>query len=109
MNDELLMKFIDGKTTPEETEVVVAYLSAHPEEAQEWMQMEVAARLADTRPAVAVSEADAASSVARRVKPKVVRLNWIISAVTAVAASVVAVVMFDIESEAPGVMPPPVS
>lgn len=37
MNDDLLIKFISGKTTHQETEIVAAYLSEHPQESQEWL------------------------------------------------------------------------
>ena len=65
MNDDLLIKFISGKTTHQETEIVAAYLSEHPQEAQEWLQMEQAARMADKKPAVGLPQAEAQASVAK--------------------------------------------
>lgn len=98
MNDDLLIRFIDGRTTPEETEFVLSELSRDGDAAKEWMQMVQGARLADTKP---VEHIDSDEFIARTlgnsssVQPKgrkVVRLPWIISGITAIAASVAVVV-----------------
>lgn len=110
MNDDLLIKFISGKTTHQETEIVAAYLSEHPQEAQEWLQMEQAARMADKKPAVGIPQAEAQASVAKVLgsvhatpgtKNRVVRMTWIFGGVAAVAASVVLALMLIIPAEAP--------
>lgn len=110
MNDDLLIKFISGKTTHQETEIVAAYLSEHPQEAQEWLQMEQAARMADKKPAVGIPQAEAQASVAKvlgsvhttpRTKNRVVRMTWIFGGVAAVAASVVLALMLIIPADAP--------
>lgn len=110
MNDDLLIKFISGKTTHQETEIVAAYLSEHPQEAQEWLQMEQAARMADKKPAVEIPQAEAQASVAKVLgsvhttpgtKNRVVRMTWIFGGVAAVAASVVLALMLIIPADAP--------
>ena len=110
MNDDLLIKFISGKTTHQETEIVAAYLSEHPQEAQEWLQMEQAARMADKKPAVGIPQAEAQASVAKVLgsvhttpgtKNRVVRMTWIFGGVAAVAASVVLALMLIIPADAP--------
>ena len=110
MNDDLLIKFISGKTTHQETEIVAAYLSEHPQEAQEWLQMEQAARMADKKPAVEIPQAEAQASVAKVLgsvhttpgtKSRVVRMTWIFGGVAAVAASVVLALMLIIPADAP--------
>ena len=110
MNEDLLIKFISGKTTHQETEIVAAYLSEHPQEAQEWLQMEQAARMADKKPAVGIPQAEAQASVAKVLgsvhttpgtKNRVVRMTWIFGGVAAVAASVVLALMLIIPADAP--------
>lgn len=110
MNDDLLIKFISGKTTHQETEIVAAYLSEHPQEAQEWLQIEQAARMADKKPAVGIPQAEAQASVAKVLgsvhttpgtKNRVVRMTWIFGGVAAVAASVVLALMLIIPADAP--------
>lgn len=104
MNDELLMRFIDGTATPEEVETVMAYLSKDGEAAKEWLQMVQATRLADTPPAMQVSEQDAERFVLSSLKKsevmsipsaskKVRRLPWILSGVAVAAAAAVALVV----------------
>ncbi len=94
MKDDLLIRFIDGKTTPEETEAVINELSQDGEAAKEWIQMVQGARLADTKPAQNISSEEfVARTLASRTerqteRRKIVRLPWIIGSVTAVAASV---------------------
>lgn len=98
MNDDLLIRFIDGKTTPEETEFVLNELSRDGDAAKEWMQMVQGARLADTDPIVHIEPGDFIArtlekgSSVRSQGRKVVRLPWIISGITAVAASVAVIV-----------------
>lgn len=98
MNDDLLIRFIDGKTTTEETEFVLNELSRDGDAAKEWMQMVQGSRLADTDPIVHIEPGDfiartleKGSSVQSRGR-KVVRLPWIISGITAVAASIAVIV-----------------
>lgn len=96
MKDELLMRFIDGTATPEEVETVIEILSKDDDATKEWMQMAHAARLADTPPAVAVSEHEAEKFVTHALHKaekdtavpsgKVRRLPWIISGVSVAAA-----------------------
>lgn len=98
MNDDLLIRFIDGKTTPEETEFVLSELSRDGDAAKEWMQMVQGARLADTKPAQEIfsDEFIAKTLATKTVQPakrkRVVSLPWIISGITAVAASVAVIV-----------------
>lgn len=98
MKDDLLIRFIDGKTTPEEAELVLEELSRDGEATKEWMQMVEGARLADTIPMVNIDPDDfisrtlAKTTVVRPERRKLVRLPWIISGITAVAASVAVVV-----------------
>lgn len=97
MKDDLLIRFIDGKTTPEETELVLKELSQDGPAAKEWMQMAQGARLADTEPIVNIDAGDfiartlAKKSEGQSAKRKVVRLPWILSGITAVAASIAVV------------------
>lgn len=98
MNDDLLIRFIDGKTTPEETEFVLNELSRDGDAAKEWMQMVQGARLADTKPVQEIfsDEFIAKTLTGRTVQPakrkRVVSLPWIISGITAVAASIAVIV-----------------
>lgn len=94
MKDDLLIRFIDGKTTPEETELVLKELSQDGEAAKEWMQMVQGARLAGTKPLVDIDSETFVSKtltdrqVVKQTGKKAVRLPWIISGIAAVAASV---------------------
>lgn len=94
MKDELLIRFIDGNTTPEETELVLKELSQDGSAAKEWLQMVQGARLADTDPIINVDSDDfvaktlAEKSSAQPECRKTVRLPWLISGITTVAASV---------------------
>lgn len=94
MKDELLIRFIDGNTTPEETELVLKELSQDGSAAKEWLQMVQGARLADTDPIINVDSDDfvaktlAEKSSAQPERRKTVRLPWLISGITTVAASV---------------------
>lgn len=101
MKDELPMRFIDGTATPEEVETVIDMLSKDDNAAKEWMQMAHAARLADTPPAVTISEQEAEKFVqetlhktevaAATPSGKVRRMPWIFGG--AVAAAAVALVV----------------
>lgn len=94
MKDELLIRFIDGNTTPEETELVLKELSQDGSAAKEWLQMVQGARLADTDPIINVDSDDfvaktlAEKSSAQPERRKTVRLPWLISGITTAAASV---------------------
>lgn len=94
MKDELLIRFIDGNTTPEETELVLKELSQDGSAAKEWLQMVQGARLADTDPIINVDSDDFVAktltekSSAQPERRKTVRLPWLISGITTVAASV---------------------
>ena len=101
MNDDLLIKFISGKTTHQETEIVAAYLSEHPQEAQEWLQMEQAARMADKKPAVGIPQAEAQASVAKVLGSVHTTPGTKNRGVAAVAASVVLALMLIIPADAP--------
>lgn len=100
MNDELLMRFIDGTATSEEVETAMEMLSKDDQAAKEWLQMVQAARLADTPPAAPVLEHEAAKFVqgtlhkteteASVQSGKVKHLPWILS-VGSVAAALVLV------------------
>lgn len=104
MKDDLLIRFIDGRTTPEETECVLRELSQDGEAAKEWLQMVQGARLADTKPLQRItSDEFIVKTLAEKngVPPKdgkVVRLPWIIGGIAAVAASVALVVTFTINN-----------
>ena len=101
MKDELLMRFIDGTATEKEVEAVMEMLSKDDAAAKEWMQMAHAARLADTPPAVTISEQEAEKFVqetlhktevaAATPSGKVRRMPWIFGG--AVAAAAVALVV----------------
>lgn len=99
MNDELLMKFIDGTATQEEAETVIEELSRDGEAAMEWMQIVQAARLADTAPSVEIPENEALEYVSDKLKThkpagrKTVRLPWIIGSLAAAAALALTVIM----------------
>ena len=96
MRDELLMRFIDGTATPKEVETVMEMLSKDDAAAKEWMQMAHAARLADTPPAVMVSQQEAEKFVqetlhktevaAATPSGKVRYMPWIFGGVAAAAA-----------------------
>lgn len=109
MKDDLLIRFIDGRTTPEETELVLKELSQDGEAAKEWMQMVQGARLAGTKPLQEIDSEDfIAKTLARKSaqaeKPrKVVRLPWILSGITAVAASVAIIATVMIKPSGPDV------
>ena len=101
MKDELLMRFIDGTATEKEVEAVMEVLSKDDAAAKEWMQMAHAARLADTPPAVTISQQEAEKFVqetlhktevaAATPSGKVRRMPWIFGG--AVAAAAVALVV----------------
>lgn len=103
MKDELLMRFIDGTATSEEVKAVMDMLSEDGEAAKEWMQMAHAARLADTDPAMEISELEAERFVLKTLhktevkaagpKRKVRFMPWILSG-AAVAAAVAVIISF---------------
>lgn len=109
MNDDLLIRFIDGKTTPEETEFVLNELSRDGDAAKEWMQMVQGARLADTKPAQEVFSDEfiaktlATKTVQSSKRKRVVSLPWIISGITAVAASVAVIVTVMVNHDNTGI------
>ncbi len=74
MQDELLIKFIDGKCSPEETEEVIRELSQEGGESQEWLQMQAASSLVGTKPFETVQTADA-----RRFVSEVIARDHIVS------------------------------
>lgn len=94
MNDDLLIKFIDGKTTPEETELVLKELSQDGDASKEWLQIVQGARLADSKPIVNIEPDDfvvktlAKSPTVQSEHKKVIRLPWFVSGIIAIAASV---------------------
>lgn len=98
MKDELLIRFIDGKTTPEETEMVLKELSQDGSAAKEWMQMAQGARLAGKKPLKHIDAYEfvektlASKKVVGPRGRKVVRLPWIIGGIAAAAASVAIIV-----------------
>lgn len=85
MKDELLMKFIDGTATADEVETVMDVLCRDDEMAREWLQMVQAAKLADTAPAVRITEGEALERVSRRMK-KPMRPYWLLGSIAAAAA-----------------------
>ena len=108
MKDELLIRFIDGNTTPEETDLVINELSKDGEFAKEWIQMVQGARIAGTEPLQNIVPTDVISRTlteksvnSRRVR--VISLPWIISGISAVAASVAIIVAVMIKSDNTGV------
>lgn len=109
MKDDLLIRFIDGRTTPEETELVIRELSQDGEAAKEWMQMVQGARLADKRPLQEINSDEfvaktLAQNTARAAKTgKVLRLPGIIGGIAAVAASVAIIVTVVMKSSDPEV------
>ncbi|MGM9739751.1 MAG: hypothetical protein ACI3ZP_04025, partial [Candidatus Cryptobacteroides sp.] len=82
MQDELLIKFIDGKCSPEETEEVIRELSQEGGDSREWLQMQAASSLVGTKPFETVRTADArrfVSGVIARdqiVSPRRKALRW---------------------------------
>ena len=109
MKDDLLIRFIDGRTTPEETELVIRELSQDGEAAKEWMQMVQGARLADKRPLREINSDEfiaktLAQNTSGTVKTgKVLRLPRIIGGIAAVAASVAIIVTVVMKSSDPEV------
>lgn len=97
MQDELLIRFIDGKCTREESEKAIEELSRDGNGATEWLQMVAATRLADSEPVRPVSSADArgfvsgtmartAETLARR--RRIIRWASVTAGLCAVAASI---------------------
>lgn len=97
MQDELLIRFIDGKCTREESEKVIEELSRDGNGATEWLQMVAATRLADSEPVRPVSSADArgfvsgmmartSETLARR--RRIIRWASVTAGLCAVAASI---------------------
>lgn len=74
MQDELLIKFIDGKCSQEETEQVIRELSQEGGDSQEWLQMQAASSLVGTKPFETVQTADA-----RRFVSEVIARDHIVS------------------------------
>lgn len=102
MQDELLIRFIDGKCTREESEKVIEELSRDGNDAAEWLQMVAAARLADSESGRPVSSADArgfvsetmartAETLARR--RRIIRWASVTAGLCAVAASMAIIVV----------------
>lgn len=108
MKDDLLIRFIDGNTTPEETEQVLNELSQDGGAAKEWMQMVQGARMAGTKPAQDILPDDfIAKTLAKNTEHRnrggrVISLPWIIGSITAVAASVAIVATVFINSDKNG-------
>lgn len=97
MQDELLIRFIDGKCTVEESEKVIEELSRDGNDAAEWLQMVAAARLAGTKPVRSVPSADAhrfvsetmeRTSEARGRHRRIIRWASATAGLCAVAASI---------------------
>lgn len=95
MNDELLMKFIDGTATSEEVETVLEMLSEDGDAVKEWIQMAKAAQLADSEPSFEVSEEEVLEFVItslnhdrrkERTNARIVKLPWIVGSSIAIAA-----------------------
>lgn len=98
MRDELLIRFVDGKATPEEVEQVLRELSQDGYAAKEWIQMHQGSVLAGTPPFQEISSEEfiaktlAMASARTGEKTKHVRLPWLIGGLTAVAASVAMII-----------------
>ena len=100
MKDDLLIKFIDNKCTPEEEEQVFHELSSQGSEASEWVQMLNASRLAGTP---AFEQAEGAQEYVSKVlennrkktsRVKVFRLSAIVGGICALAASVALFIVY---------------
>lgn len=63
MQDELLIKFIDGKCSQEEAEEVIRELSREGGDSQEWLQMQAASSLVGAKPFETVRTEDVRSFV----------------------------------------------
>lgn len=97
MQDELLIRFIDGKCTKEESEKVIEDLSRDGNDAAEWLQMVAAARLADSKPVRPVPSSDARRFVSEMMEQAaetrgrhrgVIRWASVTAGLCAVAASI---------------------
>jgi len=102
MQDELLIRFIDGTCTKEESEKVIEELSNDGNEATEWLQMLAAARLAGSKPVRSVLVAEAkrfvSETMERKIKKRagyrrIIRLTSVATGLCAVAASIVIAVV----------------
>lgn len=100
MKDDLLIKFIDNKCTPEEEEQVFHELSSQGSEASEWVQMLNASRLAGTP---AFEQAEGAQEYVSKVlennrkktsRVKVFRMSAIVGGICALAASVALFIVY---------------
>jgi anti-sigma factor RsiW len=113
MNDDLLMKFIDGTATKEEADLVEAYLSENEDATAELLQMVHASKLAGASPFGQIDRKSAADFVSRHIakqeKAKVVRLKWILGGSIAVAASAAIILGLFLTVEEPGMKSLPVS
>ena len=113
MNDDLLMKFIDGTATKEEADLVEAYLSENEDATAELLQMVNASKLAGVPPFGQIDRKSAADFVSKHIpkqeKAKVVRLKWILGGSLAVAASAAIIFGLSLTEDEPGVKSLPVS
>lgn len=113
MNDDLLMKFIDGTATKEEADLVEAYLSENEDATAELLQMVHASKLAGVPPFGQIDRKSASDFVSRHIakqeKAKVVRLKWILGGSLAVAASAAIIFGLSLTADEPGVKSLPVS
>ncbi len=87
ISDELLAKYLSGKATPEESEVVLAYLAEHDERVEDFASMVAAVELQ--------RDAEAAMKTRRRT----LRRMWV--GVSAAAAVVLAVCFFAVRTMQP--------
>lgn len=113
MNDDLLMKFIDGTATKDEADLVEAYLAENEDAADELLQMLRASELAGVAPFEKVDRKSAADFVSRHIpkrdRARVVRFRWIMAGCAAAAASVAIIVGLSLAADEPGVKSLPVS
>ena len=94
MKDDLLIKFIDGRCTRNEEDLVIGELSQEGTDASEWVQMATAARLAGTQPYQTAEGAEeyVSAVIARSTKlasrKRILKLSAFVGGLCAVAASV---------------------
>jgi anti-sigma factor RsiW len=113
MNDDLLMKFIDGTATKEEADLVEAYLSENEDATAELLQMVHASKLVGAPPFGQIDRKNASDFVSKHIpkqeRAKVVRLKWILGGSLAVAASAAIIFGLSLTADEPGVKSLPVS
>ncbi|MGN1234298.1 MAG: hypothetical protein ACI4UJ_12755 [Candidatus Cryptobacteroides sp.] len=114
MQDDLLIKFIDGNCNPEEDETIIRELSREGEDSREWIQMQTASSLAGAKPFETVRAEDAlcfVSGVIERDKSisarrRLLRWTGFAAGLCAAAASVAIILTVGRRGDGPGLPEP---